>query len=139
MAKSPWGAEGVIQSRGVDRDYMSAQHNVSQMDASCMHWAVLRPSGLQDEGGDGVFEHRAGADLRQGGRTVRCARAVRKVGCFPPPVATDPKALNSAPYHPLPYTLHLTTPLLVHQKIFFSLMLATGPRVLNSAPPPMMF
>ena len=34
------------------------------------------------------------------GRTVRCARAVRKVGCFSPPVATDPKALNSAPCHP---------------------------------------
>ena len=31
------------------------------------------------------------------GRTVRCARAVRKVGCFPPPVATGPKVLNSAP------------------------------------------
>ena len=59
------------------------------------------------------------------GRTVRCARAVRKVGCFPPPVATDPKVLNSAPY----------TPLLVHQGFFFfSLMLAMGPRVLNSAP-----
>ena len=32
------------------------------------------------------------------GRTVRCARAVRNVGCLPPPVATDPKVLNSAPY-----------------------------------------
>ena len=31
------------------------------------------------------------------GRTVRCARAVRKAGCFPPPVVTGPKALNSAP------------------------------------------
>ena len=31
---------------------------------------------------------------------ARCARAVPKVGCFPPPVATDPKVLNSAPYHP---------------------------------------
>ena len=39
----------------------------------------------------------------------RCARAVRKVGCFPSPVATDPKAQNSAPY----------SPLLVHQGFFF--------------------
>ena len=31
------------------------------------------------------------------GRTVRCARAVRKAGCFPPPVATGPRALNSVP------------------------------------------
>ena len=31
------------------------------------------------------------------GRTVRCARAVRKVGSFPPPVATGPRVLNSAP------------------------------------------
>ena len=31
------------------------------------------------------------------GRTVRRARAVRKVGCFPPPVATGPRVLNSAP------------------------------------------
>ena len=28
---------------------------------------------------------------------LRCARAVRKVGCFPPPVATGPRVLNSAP------------------------------------------
>ena len=32
-----------------------------------------------------------------GGRTVRCVRAVRKVGCFPPPVATGPRVLSSAP------------------------------------------
>ena len=32
----------------------------------------------------------------------RCARAVRKVGSFPPPVATDPKVLNSAPCSPPP-------------------------------------
>ena len=31
------------------------------------------------------------------GRTVRCARAVPKVGCFPSPVATGPRVLNSAP------------------------------------------
>ena len=31
------------------------------------------------------------------GRTVHCARAVRKGGCFPPPVATGPRVLNSAP------------------------------------------
>ena len=30
-------------------------------------------------------------------RTVRCARAVRKFGCFPPPVATGPRVLTSAP------------------------------------------
>ena len=30
----------------------------------------------------------------------RCARAVQNVGCFPPPAATDPKVLNSAPYTP---------------------------------------
>ena len=35
------------------------------------------------------------------GRTVRCAHAVRKVGCFPPPVATGPRVLNSAPPMPL--------------------------------------
>ena len=38
------------------------------------------------------------------GRTVRCARAVRKVGCFSPPVATGPRVLNSAPYSPCWYT-----------------------------------
>ena len=32
------------------------------------------------------------------GRTVRCALAVRKLGCLPPLVATGPRALNSAPY-----------------------------------------
>ena len=42
--------------------------------------------------------------LSLGGCTVRCARAVRKAGCFPPPVATDPKVLNSAPYSPCWYT-----------------------------------
>ena len=42
------------------------------------------------------------------GRTVRCARAMRKVGWFSPPVATGPRVLNSAPY----------TPLLVHQGLF---------------------
>ena len=31
------------------------------------------------------------------GRTGRRARAVRKVGCLPPPVATGPRDLNSAP------------------------------------------
>ena len=35
--------------------------------------------------------------FRVGGHTVRCARAVRKVGCFPLPVATGPRVLNSAP------------------------------------------
>ena len=35
------------------------------------------------------------------GRTVRCARAVRKVGCFPPPEATGPRMLISAPYSPV--------------------------------------
>ena len=46
------------------------------------------------------------------GRTVRCARAVRQVGCVPPSVATGPRVLNSAPY----------TPLLVHQGfLFFSM------------------
>ena len=34
-------------------------------------------------------------------RTGRCARAVRKGGCFPPPVAAGPKALNCAPPMPL--------------------------------------
>ena len=48
--------------------------------------------------------------------------AVRKVGCFPPLVATGPRVLNSAPYSPCWYT-----------RDFFCLMLATGPRVLNSA------
>ena len=33
----------------------------------------------------------------EGGRTVRCARAVRNLGCFPPPVATGPRVLNAAP------------------------------------------
>ena len=58
------------------------------------------------------------------GRTVRCARTVRKVSCFPPPVAMGPRVLNSAPYSPCWYT----------RIFFFSLMLAMGPRVLNSAP-----
>ena len=41
--------------------------------------------------------HQQGAPwVLQGGRTVRRARAVRKVGCFPPPVATGP-VLNSGP------------------------------------------
>ena len=31
------------------------------------------------------------------GRTARCVLAVRKVGCFSPPVATGPRVLNSAP------------------------------------------
>ena len=34
----------------------------------------------------------------------RCARAVQKVGCFSPPVATGPRVLNSAPYSPCWYT-----------------------------------
>ena len=51
--------------------------------------------------------------------------AVRKVGCFPPPVATDPRVLNSAPYSPCWYT----------RDIFFSLLLAMGPRVLQSSAP----
>ena len=38
------------------------------------------------------------------GRTVRCAPAVQKAGCFPPPVATGPRGLNSAPYSPCWYT-----------------------------------
>ena len=39
-------------------------------------------------------------------------------------LATDPGVLNSAPYTP---------PVLVHQGFFF-VMLAKGPRVLNSVP-----
>ena len=38
------------------------------------------------------------------GRTVHCAHTVRKVGCFPPWVATGPRVLNSAPYSPCWYT-----------------------------------
>ena len=38
------------------------------------------------------------------GRTVRCAHAVRKVGCFSPPAATGPSVLNSVPYSPCQYT-----------------------------------
>ena len=38
------------------------------------------------------------------GCTVRCARAVRKVGCFSPLAATGPRVLNSAPYSPCWYT-----------------------------------
>ena len=56
------------------------------------------------------------------GRTVRCARAVREVGCFPPSVATGPTVLNSAPYSLCWYTRD-------------SVMLATGPTVLNSGLP----
>ena len=40
---------------------------------------------------------------------------MRKVGCFPPPVAIDPKVLNTRDF-------------------FVSVMLAIGPRILNSAP-----
>ena len=54
---------------------------------------------------------------------MRFVRAVRKVGSFPPPVATDPRFLKSAPYSPCWYT----------RDVFFCLMLATGPRVLKSA------
>ena len=60
------------------------------------------------------------------GRTVRRARAVQKVDCFPPPVAMGPRVLNSAPDSPCWHTGNFFP---------FSLMLATGPRVLNSAPP----
>ena len=59
---------------------------------------------------------------------MRCARAMpalcEKSAVFPPPVATGPRVLNSAPYSPCWYT----------RVLFFSLMLATGPRVLDSAP-----
>ena len=64
-------------------------------------------------GGDGVFPTLNGGltgligsccpnlgqrfALHFGGRTVRCACAVRTVGCFPPPVARDSRVLNSAP------------------------------------------
>ena len=59
-----------------------------------LHMAVLDP----------IFE--CGCDLQRGtamvkvtirGHAVRCARAVRKVGCFPPLVATGPRVLDSAP------------------------------------------
>ena len=39
-------------------------------------------------------------NLNLRGRTVRCASAVRKVGCFSPPVAMGPRVLNSAPFSP---------------------------------------
>ena len=61
----------------------------------------------------------------EGGHNVRCARAVPRVGCFPPPVAMGPRVLNSAPYSPCWYT---------RVCFFLSLILAMGPRVLNSAP-----
>ena len=64
------------------------------------------------------------ACARFGGHTVRCAHTVRKVGCFPPPVAMGPRVLTSAPYS------RASTPGI----FFFSLMLATSSRVLNSAP-----
>ena len=35
---------------------------------------------------------------------MRCARAVRKVSCFSPPVAKGPGVLNPAPYSPCWYT-----------------------------------
>ena len=57
-----------------------------------------------------------------GGRNVCCARALQKVGCLPPRVPGSCRVL----------------PLLVHQGIVFfsfSVMLARGPRVLNSAAP----
>ena len=44
------------------------------------------------------------ARLCSRGRAVRCARAVRKVGHFPPPVTTGPRVLYSAPYSPCWYT-----------------------------------
>ena len=63
-----------------------------------------------------------GDQVGHGGRTVRCVRAVRKVGCSPPWVPGS--------------WILLLQPLLVHQGcILIRLMLATGPRVLNSAPP----
>ena len=49
----------------------------------------------------------------------------RKVGCFPLPVAMGPRVLKSAPYSSCSYT----------RVFFLSVMLATGRRVLNSAPP----
>ena len=55
----------------------------------------------------------------------RCARAVREIGCFPPPVAPGPRVLNPAPYSPCWYTSAChgsqgpesctLQPLLVHQ------------------------
>ena len=33
-------------------------------------------------------------------KEAHCTRVVRKVGCLPPPVATGPRVLNSAPYNP---------------------------------------
>ena len=59
------------------------------------------------------------------GGADRALCAVRKVRCFPPPVAMGPRVLNSAPYSPCWYA----------RDFFFSLMLATGPMVLSSAPP----
>ena len=59
------------------------------------------------------------------GRTVRCARAVRNVGYFPSPVAMGPIVLTSAPHSPCWYT----------RDFVICVMLAPGPRVLNSAPP----
>ena len=45
----------------------------------------------------GILPTRRGAHRALG---ARCARAVPKVGCFSPLVATGPGALNSAPYSP---------------------------------------
>ena len=100
--------------------------------------------------------------------TVRCARAVRKVGCFPPPVATGPRVLSSevakavgGGYCRLHMALKLArgvrgtvaghrlgtievgggmlppcnASLGMPPSLSSLLMLAMGPRVLNSAPP----
>ena len=60
-----------------------------------LHWAALgghvEMSELSEKGRN-LRQNRG-----QGGRTVRCARAVQEVGCFPPPVATGPRVLHSAP------------------------------------------
>ena len=98
--------------------------NLKHCPASSL-WGTRAIKGWQpNQGGNGSVLGRARHVFkpkchRPRGRTLRCARcarAVRKVGCFPPLVATGPRVLNSAPYSRCWYT----------RDFFFSLMLATG-------------
>ena len=71
-----------------------------------IHQTNLRPMGVIAKGlwwgirDNPGFPQKYSGEGRKGAHRAlcaHCARAVRNAGCFPPPVATGPRALNSAP------------------------------------------